>query len=404
MSAADRHLTLDVIRGIAVMGILVANLPAFGLPAAAYFSPLAAGGTSPADLAAWAANFVLVEGRMRGLFSVLFGTSMLLVIDRARAAGDDPAGIHLARMAVLFVIGIVHLYLIWWGDILAHYALCGVVALAFVRLPVRALVTLGAVLLGAAWCIDLAGLEWLRANLTATTPDAASVRAGYAAVFGTPPAADIAREVAAHRGGLASGIALRWSDATGPLEGLWVTGPQTVAAMLLGMAGLQSGFLTNGWSRARYRRWAIAGIGVSLPGHALLAWWVIEGGFAMERVYAASLVWSLPLRVMGVVGYAALIVLLMRPGGWWTERIAATGRTAFTNYLGTSIAMTCVFDWGFGQFAGWSRAALYVLALPAWAVMLTWSAPWLRTHPYGPLEWLWRTLSRAERQPWRKPR
>ena len=83
----DRIATLDFIRGVAVMGILVANLPAFGLPEAAYFSPLAWGGHGPADVAVWFATFVLVEGKLRGLFTLLFGASMLLVIDAARAAG-----------------------------------------------------------------------------------------------------------------------------------------------------------------------------------------------------------------------------------------------------------------------------------------------------------------------------
>src|SRR5215210_5554464 len=102
-ATGQRHVTLDVIRGVAVMGILLANLPAFGLPGAAYFSPLAWGGTSPADITAWFATFVLVEGKMRGLFSFLFGASMLLVIDRARASGGNPAAVHFARMIVLLL-------------------------------------------------------------------------------------------------------------------------------------------------------------------------------------------------------------------------------------------------------------------------------------------------------------
>jgi uncharacterized protein len=391
----NRLVSLDVIRGVAVMGILVANLPAFALPAAAYFSPLAAGGTAPADIALWLLNFVTVEGRMRGLFSVLFGASMLLVMGRAADAGDDPPAVHLSRMASLFAIGLLHLYLIWWGDILAHYALCGAIALPFTRLRTRGLLLVGGALVAVAWAIDASVLTWL-------SHSDGAMRQGFAAVFGVPPAADIAREIAAHRGGLIRGIAWRWNTATGPLEALWVTGPQTIGAMLLGMAGLRSGFLTGAWSRARYRRWAIIGIGVSLPGHLALGLATIAHGFTLEWVYGASMVWSLPLRVAGIAGYAALIMLAIRPDGAWTQRVAAVGRCAFTNYLGTSIAMTFVFEWGLAQFGQWSRASLYLLAIPAWAIMLGWSAPWLRRHPYGPLEWLWRSLSRAEWQRWRR--
>ena len=92
-----------------------------------------------------------------------------------------------------------------------------------------------------------------------------------------------------------------------------------------------------------------------------------------------------------------------RPGGWLTRRIAAAGRAAFTNYLGTTILMTFVFDgWGLGWFGALPRAALYLFVLPVWAIMLVWSAPWLARYRFGPLEWGWRTLARLEVQPWRR--
>ena len=142
-----RIASMDVMRGVAVMGILVANLPAFALPAAAYFSPLAWGGSSGANLWVWFATYVLVEGKMRGLFSLLFGASMILVIDRASASGDDPATVHFRRMGTLALIGAVHLYLFWWGDILLHYALVGAIAFLFVRMPTRWLVIVAVALI-----------------------------------------------------------------------------------------------------------------------------------------------------------------------------------------------------------------------------------------------------------------
>ena len=405
MSDAQRHLTLDVIRGVAVMGILVANLPAFALPAAAYFSPLAAGGTAPADIALWFANFVLVEGKMRGLFSLLFGASMLLVIDRARAAGDDPAGVHFSRMAVLFAIGLIHLYFIWWGDILTHYALCGAIAYPFARFRTGALVAIGLIVsaLGAAFA--LAGLVLLIDSAPRATPQAAAIWNTFEAAFGVPPAADIAREIAATRGGFVTNLAWRWQHATGPLQGMPVLGPQTIGTMLLGMAAYRSGFLTGGWPRARYRRWAIVCLGIALPGYMWLGIETIRHGFALQWVYAGSIAASAPLRLAGMFGQASLVLLLLRPGGALTERIAAVGRTAFTNYLGTSIVMTLIFGGlgiGPGQFGLWSRAALYLLVPLAWAIMLGWSAPWLRRYRYGPLEWAWRSLARVEWQPLRR--
>ncbi|RYY11919.1 MAG: DUF418 domain-containing protein, partial [Alphaproteobacteria bacterium] len=126
--APTRIATLDLIRGVAVMGILASNIAAFGFPEFAYMTPASMGAPSTPDLIAWTTTFIVIDGKMRGLFSFLFGASMLLVIDRAEANGEDPATVHLRRMAWLFVFGIAHLYLLWWGDILAHYALVGALA------------------------------------------------------------------------------------------------------------------------------------------------------------------------------------------------------------------------------------------------------------------------------------
>jgi len=396
---ADRIVSLDVIRGVAVMGILVANLPAFALPGAAYFSPVAAGGTGPADIAVWFANFVLVEGRMRGLFSFLFGASMLIVADRAGLAGDDPSGVHIARMAALFAIGCVHLWLVWWGDILSHYALVGLIAWPFRRLSPRPLIAIGIAVTVLGLAMSAGGLAALIAAAARDTPQAIATWNGYAAVFGTPPAATIVAEVAAQNGGWLTGVAWRWHHATSPLIGLLVVGPQTLGAILLGMAAYRTGFLTGAWPRTRYRRWAVTCLGLSLTGYAALGLLVLHHRFALPWVYGASLVGAEPLRMAGAVGYAALILLLVRPGGRWSAWFAATGRTAFSNYLMTSIALTCLFGWGFEQFGEWRRAALYGLVPVAWGLMLGWSTPWLRRYRYGPLEWLWRSIARLEWQP-----
>ena len=390
-----RIASLDVIRGVAVMGILLANLPAFGLPDAAYFSPVAWGGTGPADRAVWAINFVLVEGKMRGLFSFLFGASMLLVIDRAEAAGEDPARVHYARMGWLFAIGLVHAYLIWWGDILSHYALVGAAAFLFRGLSVRSLILVGAMLVGVQLLIGaLIGL--------ATFLPGGS---GLAGVFGTPPRAEFAAELTALRGTLAQGIAYRAQTNTNPLQLLMATGAETLGYMLWGMAGLRSGFLTGAWERARYRRWATVALAIGWPIYAALAWTTIARGFDWRLIALESLALSTPVRPALIVGYACLVILAIRPGGRVTERIAAVGRAAFTNYLGTSLLMTAIFyGWGLGLFGRIGRAELYALVPLAWGLMLLWSKPWLVRHRHGPLEWLWRNLARFEWQPLRRQR
>jgi uncharacterized protein len=396
-----RIATLDFVRGVAVMGILVANLSAYGLPEAAYFSPLAWGGRSSADVAVWYATFVLVEGKLRGLFTLLFGASMLLVTDAAKAARRDPAQVHLARMAVLFGIGLLHLYLIWRGDILAHYALVGAVAFLFAGLRTRALVALGGVLLVWEMLYNASGAVALFASAARDTPEKVALWNAFAGTFGAPPPGELRAEIAALGGPWPGGVRWRWTHGMDPLTFALLVGPETLSAMLFGMAAYRSGLLTGAWPRERARRWATLCLAVALPAYALLGLNTLAHGFDQRWVFLASVVASAPFRILGALGYAGLLVLLFRPGGRLSERVAAVGRAAFTNYLGTSLVMLAVFT-SLGLFGRLTRAELYLLAPPVWLLMLLWSQPWLARYRYGPLEWLWRSLARGELQPIRR--
>ncbi|WP_241488617.1 DUF418 domain-containing protein [Sphingomonas sanguinis] len=398
-SPRERLLTLDALRGVAVMAILLANLPGFALPGPAYSNPLAWGGARGADLVAWVLTEIFVNGRMRGLFSMLFGASTLLILTRADAAGRNGAALHLRRMAVLFLFGMAHLTFIWSGDILAHYALVGVIALAFVGLGVRPLVLTAIAMAGLS--MTMAGLECLGLFEAAArdTPQRLMLWNLYQDAFGTPGAARLMPEIMAMRGPWTASTAFRIAHNGNPLLDLIQIGPDTLSAMLLGMAALKSGLLTGQWSRERYRRWALWGLGLSLPAYAATAtaiWW---SGFDVRMVALGELLLDTPFRLIGTMGYAALILLLLRPGTWWTTRIAAAGRMAFTNYIGTSVLMTLIFyGHGLGQFARWDRASLYWLIPPACALMLLWSKPWLERFGQGPLERLWRLAANGNRR------
>ena len=399
--APPRIATLDFVRGVAVMGILLANLPAFGLPEAAYFSPLAWGGHGRADTAAWYATYVLVEGKLRGLFTLLFGASLLLVTNAAERGGRSAAATHFARMAVLFGAGCLHLYLVWWGDILAHYALVGAVAFLFRGLRVRALLAWAAGFLLVDLLYNAAGAAALFASATRDTPEAVATWQGFASAFGVPPRGDLLAEIAAIRGDWWTGVRWRWTHATNPYSFALLLGPETLCSMLIGMAAYRSGLLTGEWPRERYRRWAIICLGVSLPVYAALGINTWAHGFDQRQVFLASAALIAPFRQLASVGYACLLVLLFRPGGRLSERVSSVGRAAVTNYLGTSLVMLALFT-GAGLFARLSRAELYLLAPPVWLLMVAWSKPWLARFRYGPLEWIWRSLARGRVQPIRR--
>nr|WP_184022153.1 DUF418 domain-containing protein [Sphingobium boeckii] len=407
-----RHLTLDALRGIAVMGILAMNIIAFSMPQPAYINPLAWGGTSAADLGMWAVNFILVDGKMRGLFSLLFGASMLLVIDGAEAKGLSGGFIHARRMLWLMIFGLIHLYLIWYGDILFLYAVVGLIAYGFSHKDAPALLRLGIGLILTSfvfWAIMGVALIFMQHGAMAADASAGQIASyrGMIASIGAPDTAPIHHEIEIYRGSytqiLANSLAPDNIDA--PLTTLLLTGLETLGLMLIGMALLRNGFLTGQWSRSQYRSVAIRAYLCGLPPMIALCLWCLASGFDPVTTFNAVLVWSTPFRIIMVIAHAALAlsIILARPQSRLLRRIAAAGRVAFTNYLGTSIAMTALFyGYGLGLFGHVSRFHVYGFVLIGWAVMLWWSKPWLERFAYGPLEWLWRSLARGKIQSMRR--
>jgi len=405
-----RIATLDVIRGVAVMGILVMNIVAFAMPEAAYMNPAAYGGHRGADLAVWAIDFVLVDGKMRGLFSFLFGASMLLVVDRATAKGEGPARVHFSRMAWLFLFGEAHMILLWWGDILHHYALIGCVAYLFRNKPPHKLIAIATILLLA----EMAMIASLTASIHATIgamqaahPDAETIRQyrDLQRGFGIPSAAALAQDLALHRGPYLGLVAHRLHEAVSTTtRTLMFVGLETLGYMLLGMACLKSGMLTGSWDRRRYLRWILPGFGIGIPASAILAAYIAAKDFAMFPLVLGALTLPTLLRPLMIIAWACLIVLLTRSGGAIATRLAATGRMAFSNYLGTSLICTTLFyGYGVGLYGRLSRAELSLVVIAMWALMLLRSKPWLARFRFGPMEWLWRSLARLRFQPMRGP-
>ncbi|MEO8618152.1 MAG: DUF418 domain-containing protein [Sphingomicrobium sp.] len=407
MVPGERIFSLDVIRGIAVMGIFSVNVVAFAMIEQAYFNPAAYGGTQGADRLVWALNLLLIDGKMRSLFSMLFGASMLLVIERAEAAGQSGIAVHIRRMLILLGIGLAHYFLLWFGDILTLYAITGLVAVWFRNWRPRKLMvggviaTLVGLMIFAAWIVEQHG-----AQLAAHAPHASLAAIdhwndGMGSFVPTRQA--IADDLAIHRGGWWTLVDHKLGNTGELLTATMVFLPETLGLMLFGMAGYKSGFLTGQWPLPAYRRFALITVSGGFAAFALLVWADLSSNFDIITLFGGFVVGVTPFRIAMAAGYAALIVLATRHHGWLVQRIAATGRAAFTNYLGTSLIAAFVFyGWGFGLYGSVSRAQAWLLVPIVWAIMLLWSKPWLDRYRYGPLEWLWRSLSRGRLQPMRR--
>ncbi|WP_157215815.1 DUF418 domain-containing protein [Flavisphingomonas formosensis] len=384
------------------------NILALAMPAYATVDPHYFGGATGLDLFAWAAAYVLADGKMRALFTILFGASMAIIADRAEDREPGPAAIHYRRMGWLFVIGMIHAWLFWYGDILVEYAIGGAFAFIAWRWPKSALLYAVLVLLAASLAQDLMSWHDLAAlKAAATAPGAgAVVRADWGQVlaFATPDSVKLAHEIAAYRGSFADVFAIR-----APMtmyfqsELLPAAISDTLGFMLFGLLLYRSGFL-SGAAPAWLYCLLLAGGGVAVLLYLPVVRLILAHDFDPAFLPLADAA-SLLLRPWLAIAYASGLILLVQSGRmrWLVTRLAAAGRMALSNYLGTTlIATTLFYGYGFGLYGALGRAQLYLVVLAIWGLILLWSRPWLDRFAYGPLEWAWRSLVRLHPQPMRR--
>lgn len=397
----DRLITLDFIRGIAVLGIVFANIAAFGQPMMAYIWPRAlVEPMTEGDKLFWLLQYVLIDGKMRGLFTLLFGAGMMLFIERAWAKGAS-RWLQARRLLWLLLFGSLHFYLLWHGDILQLYAVAGLVTLGAIRWKPKTKLITGLVfyLLG-----SLAmGAQMGGSYLASTNPQIAAkldkdeqkelaeaegkilkTNAERIKLYRDGSFTDVARHMVVEKSGENVGQTLFLVLAeTGPL-------------VLIGMALYSLGLFSGGMDPRQMRLWGWAGV---IAGTALtvpLGLWAYAQDFPFFLTMFAF-VGATPLpHLMVVLGLAALLSLwaptaARSPLG---QRLVAAGRMAFSNYLGTSLILVTIFNgWGLGLFGQFGRVELFGFVLGIWALMLLGSKAWLARFRYGPLEWLWRCLT-----------
>jgi uncharacterized protein len=394
---------LDFLRGLAIMGILLANMVAIGLPSPAMLNPFTLGTEGPLDLAAWAFNFIFVDGKFRALFALMFGASMLLVIESAEMNGRDGIAAHRNRMFWLLGIGLLHHVLVWPGDILLPLAVAGLIATLLAGLDALALIKWALGLLALQWAIDLASIApifWLRSG--ALAPDASvdlMLRwRDLSDLLGGPGSGEIARQVALYQSDYGAIFAARLGDLGQDALNILTFGlAELLAFMALGMAMLKGGFLSAQWLPEQYaaswRRALVVGL---VPMTGLAAWVLLSKDPLAAEI--AGFAWSLPLRLPLAVAYAAIAMgLALRfPESRLIGAVRAVGRLALSNYLLCSIAATTLFyGYGAGLYGMLDRSALLLGAVGGWAIMLIWSPLWRQRWRHGPAEWLWRRLARG---------
>lgn len=409
-TATERYQSIDAVRGFAVLGILLMNIVGMGLPTFAYVDPTYHGDLTGANFWAWVINFVVTDGKMRGLFTMLFGASMLLIADRAEGRTPGPAATHYRRVWWLFVFGMVHAYVLFFGDILVCYAIAGAIAFPFRKLGPRALIAAGTLILLALFGKGVFEAQYLTILQTAVATGSATAEQtaewGHIQLMIDTDPAFGAWEIDHMRGGFLDALRSRANAAWIvqrnylPMDGI----PEAVGQMLIGAGLFRTGFFTLGWSSRAYGRVIAIGYLIGAPATAWLAWSMVQVDFEPVRRHFLEILGSAP-RPFIAMAHAAVLMLIVRAGTLkiLVNRLESAGRMAFSNYLMTSIITSFVFcGYGLGLYGQLERAELYGVVLGVWAFILLWSRPWLAAFHYGPFEWLWRSLVMWKPQPFVK--
>lgn len=386
VAPADRIWNLDMLRGWAVLGILAVNAIGFAWPVQLMFAEaMPPGHDTPMDLRAFWIVDVFFSDKFRSLFSMLFGVSVFLV--GGETGNLDRGQLLIRRLLWLAIFGLIHGLAIWYGDILLHYAYCGLLMMLMRSWSGRRLLWIGG------------GVTLFWGLLIAAGALAlAHMPADFAAEYErNQPQADPAAIGAAVQAYLGAGGAAPWIQnamawVTLQAASLFIV-PVTLPLMMIGL-----GLYKTGWLSGRAPLWtyllpALVG-GANLVAFAHYRWLdLIAGPQDPTGGLATALAGFAPLITLF---YASVLILLVRFRlKALTAPLAPVGRMAFTNYLSQSLIMASVFylPWGPKLMGQMGSAQMFAVVIGVWLLQLIWSPLWLSRFRMGPLEWLWRRLT-----------
>lgn len=417
---SERITALDTLRGFALLGILLMNIVDFGLYYEAYNNPTSAGGATGANLWTWAILSVLAEGKMRCLFSVVFGASMILLTSRLEGRADA-ADIYYRRLVWLMIFGIAHAFLLWHGEVLYYYAICALILYPFRKLRPGHLVMVAVfcVLLTSGYGV-LSGY-WKRQEIrdgkaaaakaerkeTLTDEEQEARLAWEKAVKDRNPSPEaLQKDAEGWRGNVfevikaRGSVVLKWHSV--PYYHAWNF--DVWGMMFLGMALYKSGVLTGARSVRFYTLLALLGYGLGIPIGIYKTAALMNSNFDPATEAFTGTVYDLQ-RLLVALGHAALLLILCRRGwlSFLTTRLAAVGQMALTNYVTHSVICAFFFTgYGLAMYNRLERHQLYYVVAVIWIFQLIISPIWLKHFRFGPLEWCWRAVTYLKRPRFRR--
>jgi uncharacterized protein len=423
---AERITALDSLRGFALLGILLMNIVFMGMFPAAYDDPTAAGGATGANLWVWAVLHVLAEGKMRCLFSMVFGAGVILLTSRLERRGasdaNTSADVYYRRTLWLLLFGVADAYLLWAGDILYPYALCALALYPFRKMAAKGLLIIGASLALLESGLYIAGGVHFRDVINEGRAAVAASQSGQRLTekqedakreydqwrkSNRPTVEELKKNDDQWRGNIASVLAVRAKVVApehnaayySPLSGNW----DIWCMMFIGMGLFKLGVFSAERSTRFYALMVLIGYGIGLPLNSFSAWWIIKSNFDPAIHSYANSSYDLG-RLSAALGHAGVIMLIAKAGWfrWLMSSLGAIGQMAFSNYVFQSVVGALVFTgYGFKMYGKLERYQLYYVVAAIWIFQLIVSPIWMRHFRFGPLEWCWRSLTYWRRQPMR---
>ncbi len=426
VAAAERYFSVDLLRGFALMGILAMNIVGFGWPGPVYGNPFRGAGFDGLNRVLWYLNHLVFEEKMMTLFSMLFGAGLVLMDQRAEARGASIRGVYYRRILWLLVIGLIHSYLIWEGDVLVLYAECGLFLYFFRNMNPRTLITLGLALtlllvplvFGLAATIDYMKKAPAKVEAKTKAGEKPTALEAFAAKQWTEtfqkkllpdPAQKMKKwdeSMATHRSGYVAIVKDRaFEQLVGQTLGFILGGAFFAGGrMLLGMGLMKLGVFSAQRSRRFYLGMMLLGYGIGLPLMIHDAHELISHRFSFDYAVHGGAIHNLLGSVVVALGHVGFWMLIVQAGvlTWLTRRIAAVGRMALTSYLTHSIVCTTIFyGYGLGYYGTLDRTRMAAIVVTIWILQLGLSPIWLKHFRFGPAEWLWRSLTYWRSQPMR---
>jgi uncharacterized protein len=428
VSGAERIKSIDAIRGFALLGILMMNIPGFGINWDFWYGMMH-GARAGKDYYTFAIVMVFFEGTMRGLFSMLFGAGMVLfMMNKKDVPGKPPvAEYYYRRLLWLVFFGLINAFVIlWFGDILFFYGLCGMILFPFRKLNPKWLLVLGIA------CVSFGMIkqQWnwneTRTKREAYT-EAVAVKKENKKLSAEQQGAIASWEQIEKNAGQKPDTAFTNDhlrrmrgdyitvfshlipiNAGGEVQYMYEDPWDMLCMMFIGMALFGWGFFTNKLKTSTYAMWMFVGYGIGIP----VAWLIFDKawmntmpfGDFVDRWRSTPQVFAEFRRIPITLGHASLLMLIYRSKlvPWLMKALSNVGQMAFTNYLMQSIICTFFFyGYGFGNYNKLRFYELYYVVFAVWIFQMIFSSIWLRYFRFGPFEWVWRSLTYWKKQPMR---